>query len=194
MANKNGFILRIDLWAAKKGPKWKIMWQLVKYAIVSSLAGIIQLLLVNILFHALSNWTPPLSPLLKNIFSEEVVGSENSNWGYVLTFFISNAVANTFAYFLNKKKTFKSDAPVYHFIIYIIVVILLVFLMTWLSGAMVHAITSLNKNLKEIAPTFATLSTSFLQGILLFPLQKFVLSRESKNEVLKEKEVESNID
>ncbi len=183
MENENkekiGFILKIDLWAEKKGPKWKFLWQVLKYGIVSSLAGIIQIVLVNILFRLFDDFNAPLSPLLSNIFSTEVVGKDNSNWGYVLTFFLSNALANTFAYFMNKKKTFRSDAPMYHFILYIIVVILLVFLMTWIQGVLVHYLTD-TFNLKNFAPTIATVSTAFLQGLLLFPLQKFVLLREKK--------------
>lgn len=162
----------------------KTLWQIVKFVVVSSLVTIIQLGLVNLLYFLMKNWTEPLPSFLSAIFSETTVGIGHSNWGYILPFFISNFVANTVGYFLNKKKTFKSDAPVWHYVAYIVILFLLILFTTWLQGVVSNWITSLGA--EAIAPTIAGMVAGTLQMIVLFPLQKFVLLREKKKEPTEE--------
>ena len=132
----------------------------------------------------MKNWTEPLPSFLSAIFSETTVGIGHSNWGYILPFFISNFVANTVGYFLNKKKTFKSDAPVWHYVAYIVILFLLILFTTWLQGVVSNWITSLGA--EAIAPTITGMVAGTLQMIVLFPLQKFVLLREKKKEPTEE--------
>lgn len=162
----------------------KTLWQIVKFIVVSSLVTIIQLGLVNLLYFLMKNWTEPLPSFLSAIFSETTVGIGHSNWGYILPFFISNFVANTVGYFLNKKKTFKSDAPVWHYVAYIVILFLLILFTTWLQGVVSNWITSLGA--EAIAPTITGMVAGTLQMIVLFPLQKFVLLREKKKEPTEE--------
>lgn len=162
---------------AEKGGK-KTIWQIIKFIIVSSLVTLIQLGLVNLLYFLMKSWIEPLPNFLAAIFSEQTVGISHSNWGYILPFFISNLVANTVGYFLNKSKTFKSDAPIWHYVIYILFLLLLILFSTWLQGIVANGLSQLGA--EAIAPTIAGMVAGTFQMIVLFPLQKYVLLRERK--------------
>ncbi len=168
---------KADEKANKKGIK--TLWQIIKFVIVSCLVTIIQLALVNLLYFLMKGWTEPLPNFLSAIFSESTIGEGHSNWGYILPFFLSNFIANTVGYFINKSKTFKSDAPIWHYVIYIFLLLLLILFTTWLQGIIANALTSVGA--EGIAPTVAAMTAGTVQLIVLFPLQKFVLLREKKN-------------
>lgn len=180
---KTGFIKRIDQKAESKGSKIALLWQFTKFLVVSLLTTGVQLLLVNILFFALKDFKPGLPNFLNAIFSETSVGAGNNNWGYVLPFFLSNFVANTIGYFLNRSKTFRSDAPWWHFVVYIVVLFSLILFATWLQGIVANGLLSTDiEFFKKLAPTIAAMVAGTLQFIVLFPLQKYVLLREKKGE------------
>ena len=178
------FLDRVDEKAEKKG--LKAIWQGVKFIVVSSLVTIIQLGLVNLLYFLMKDWTTPLPGVLGIIFSEESIGVGHSNYGYILPFFLSNLIANTVGYFLNKSKTFKSDAPIWHYIVYIVVLIILIAFFTWVQGLIVNWLTSLG--VEAIAPTIAAMIAGTAQMIIIFPLQKFVLLKEKKENLEEQKE------
>ena len=121
---------KMDEKALNKGKKFKILWQIAKFFIVSLLVTCIQLALVNLLFFCMKTWTTPLPGFLADIFTEGVMGEGHSNWGYILPFFLSNLIANSVGYYLNKHKTFKSDAPWWHYLLYIVFLICLILFTT----------------------------------------------------------------
>lgn len=168
----------VDQKAEQKG--FKSIWQFIKFIVVSLLVTIIQLGLVNLLYFLMKDWTTPLPGVLGIIFSEESIGAGHSNYGYILPFFLSNLVANTVGYFLNKSKTFKSDAPIWHYIVYIVLLVILIAFFTWVQGLVVNWLTSLGA--EAIAPTVAGMVAGTGQMIIIFPLQKFVLLKEKKIE------------
>ena len=176
MSKFNDWINKTDNKAEKGGKK--TIWEIIKFVVVSLLVTIIQLALVNLLYFFMKDWKEPLPGFLGSVFSEQTMGSGHSNWGYVLPFFLSNFIANTVGYFLNKSKTFKSDAPIWHYIIYIVALFLLIVFTTWLQGLVANALVSVNAEV--IAPTIASMVAGTIQMITLFPLQKFVLLREKK--------------
>ena len=176
---KKSWLQKIDDAAAAKGSVVKTLWQIAKFSVISSIATVIQLVLVNLLYIWMKEWKAQLPSFLETIFDPKVVGDGNDNWGYVMPFFLSNAIANVFAYFLNKKKTFRSDAPMWHFIVYIGLIVVLILVMTWFQGVMVSWMKG--SPVENLATTFASLTDGLIQAIVLFPLQKFVLSRERKN-------------
>lgn len=180
----SNFLNKTDDKAEQSGKK--TIWQFIKFIVVSLLVTIIQLALVNLLYFLLKNWKAPLPDFLAKIFTEDTVGKGHSNWGYILPFFVSNFVANTVGYFLNKHKTFKSDAPIWHYIVYIVLLFLLILFTTWLQGVVANWMTSLGA--EGIAPTIAAMAAGTVQMIVLFPLQKFVLLREKKKDIQEDKE------
>ena len=160
----------------------KTLKQMLKFILVSLLASAIQLVSVNVLFFMLRGWTPPLPGFLASIFTEQSVGAGNSNWGYVLPFFLSNLLANVVAYIQNKKRTFRSDAPKRNFVIYLIILFCLILFSTWLQGVVAGALlASESQTLRNLAPTVAMACAGMLQMIVLFPLEKFVLLKERKS-------------
>ena len=175
---KVSFLSRIDDKAEQKGIK--TLWQVIKFIFVSGFVTLLQLGLVNLLYFLMKGWAEPLPNFLSVIFSEETVGTGHSNWGYILPFFLSNLIANTVGYFINKSKTFKSDAPVWHYIVYIVLLIILIIFSTWLQGLIANAFT--NIGVEAIGPTIAAMTAGTMQMILLFPLQKYVLLKEKKVE------------
>jgi len=174
----------LDNAAEEKGSVWKTLWQVVKFMVVSGLVTIIQLILVNVLFYAMKGWTTPLPDFLHSIFNETTVGAGNENWGYVLPFFLSMLIANIYGYIQNKKTTFKSDAPKYCFVIYVIMMILLILFSTWLQGVIVHywEITTIPffQKIVGLAPTIASITAGFVMFLVMFPMEKFVLLKERK--------------
>lgn len=104
-------------------------------------------------------------------------------WGYLLPFFLSNLVANIYGFYQNKKTTFKSDAPWYNFAIYIFLMIALILFSTWFQGWLVGVIGRSSWNwLQTLARTIAGLAAGFVQMIVLFPMEKFVLLKEKKKD------------
>ncbi len=166
----------------KRGVKRrKTLWQFIKFALVSCLVGVIQIILVNVLYYALQNWKAPLPGFLAGIFSAGVVGAGNDNWGYVLPFFASNLLANIYGYIQNKRTTFKSDAPAWCFAAYIALMTALILFSTWMQGVIVHALEGTDAALwGDLAPTIASMAAGTLQMAVLFPMEKFVLLKEKK--------------
>ena len=162
----------------QKGKLHKNLWQFIKFSIVSFIITLIQLGLLYLLYYLLKDWKEPLPGFLQKIFTAETVGEDHDNWGYMLPFFVSNFVANTVGYILNKKRTFKSDAPMWHYFLYVGVLVALILFSTWFQGVLVNVF--IGWNMEAWGPFFAMNIAGFIQFLVLYPLQKFVLLREKK--------------
>lgn len=199
----------LDDAAEGKGSLIKTIWQLVKFLVVSGLVTIIQLVLANVLPLIFDGVTATLPAFLQGIFDPNVifdpstaegveqvgkyvVGGAIENgvvvggvvtWGYLLPFFLSNLVANIYGFYQNKKTTFKSDAPWYNFAIYIVLMIALILFSTWFQGWLVGVIAKAPWEwLNALARTIAGLAAGFVQMVVLFPMEKFVLLKEKKTD------------
>lgn len=195
----------IDSAAEEKGSFMKTLWQLLKFLVVSGLVSIIQFglaMLLPLIFDKLN--LPELPNFLSVIFNENSVPADKFamyapagivTWGYVLPFFLSNLIANIYGFYQNKKTTFKSDAPWYSFAAYIILLIALILFSTWLQAVIVAGLESISLAGKtgfiewivklvsqdSIARLIASMAAGFLQMVVLFPMEKFVLLKEKKN-------------
>lgn len=197
----------LDDAAEGKGSFIKTLWQIVKFLVVSGLVTIIQLVLANVLPLIFDGVTATLPAFLQGIFAPNtifdattaegleqiakyVVGGTVENgvvvggvvtWGYLLPFFLSNLIANIYGFWQNKKTTFKSDAPWYNFAIYIVLMIALILFSTWFQGWLVGIIAKVDWAwLQSLARTIAGLAAGFIQMVVLFPMEKFVLLKEKK--------------
>ena len=154
-------------------------WQLIKFLIVGGIGAIIQTIVVNVLCSALKDWKNPLPSILSSIFSENTMGKSNSCWGYVVPFFASNLIANTYQYIQNKKTTFKVNAPKWCFVVYLVVLVILIFVATWLQGIINNLLVKTNiAFFVKLAPTLAVLGAGIVYTLVLFPLEKYVLFKE----------------
>lgn len=199
----------IDNAAEEKGSFIKTLWQLLKFLVVSGLVTIIQLVLANVLPLIFDGLTTQLPVFLQGIFDPNVIFDPSTQegveqvgkyvvggviengvvvggvvtWGYLLPFFLSNLIANIYGFWQNKKTTFKSDAPWYNFAIYIVLMIALILFSTWLQGWLVGIIAKVDWAwLQALARTIASLAAGFVQMVVLFPMEKFVLLKEKKKD------------
>lgn len=195
----------LDGAAEEKGSLVKTIWQLVKFMVVSGLVTIIQLVLANVLPLIFDSVTATLPVFLQGIFKPDVIfdastakGAEQIakyvvggvvTWGYLAPFFLSNLIANIYGFYQNKKTTFKSDAPWYNFAVYIILMIALILFSTWFQGWVVGVMAKIPLEwLQPLARTIAGLLAGFIQMVVLFPMEKFVLLKEKKEETPAEAE------
>lgn len=197
----------IDNAAEEKGSFIKTLWQLLKFLVVSGLVTIIQLVLANVLPLIFDSVTATLPAFLQGIFDPNVIFDASTEegikqigkyviggviengtvaggivtWGYLLPFFLSNLLANIYGFYQNKKTTFKSDAPWYNFAIYIVLMIALIVFSTWFQGWIVGVIAKIDWAwIQPLARTIASLLAGFIQMVVLFPMEKFVLLKEKK--------------
>ena len=199
----------IDNAAEEKGSFMKTLWQLVKFLVVSGLVTIIQLVLANVLPLIFDGVTATLPVFLQGIFDPNVIFDASTKegieqvgkyvadgtiqngsvvggvvtWGYLLPFFLSNLIANIYGFYQNKKTTFKSDAPWYSFAFYIVLMIALILFSTWFQGWLVGIIAKIDWAwIQPLARTIAGLAAGFVQMVVLFPMEKFVLLKEKKKD------------
>lgn len=189
----------LDGAAEEKGSFVKTVWQLIKFMVVSGLVTIIQLVLANVLPLIFDSVTATLPVFLQGIFKPDVIfdattakGAEQIakyvvggvvTWGYLAPFFLSNLIANIYGFYQNKKTTFKSDAPWYNFAAYIVLMIALILFSTWFQGWVVGVMAKIPLEwLQPLARTIAGLLAGFIQMVVLFPMEKFVLLKEKKEE------------
>lgn len=196
----------LDNAAEEKGSFMKTLWQLLKFLVVSGLVSIIQFglaLLLPLIFDRIA--MPELSGFMAQIFTADSVAPDKFaiyapngivTWGYVLPFLLSNLIANIYGFYQNKKTTFKSDAPWYSFAAYIILLIALILFSTWLQAIIVGALTNIDAttltgflawlvklvSTDSIARLLASMAAGFLQMVVLFPMEKFVLLKEKKKD------------
>lgn len=181
---------KMDIKFSSKSKGAKLLWQAFKFLLVSLLVTLIQLALVNLMYFLMKNWTEPLPIFLELIFTETVMGEGHSNWGYILPFFLSNLIANSVGYYLNKHKTFKSDAPWWHYFLYIVILFLLITFTTWIQGLVANLFVIIHA--EGAGPTVASMAAGTIQMLALFPLQKYVLLREKPTQKPLELSLEDN--
>ena len=191
----------IDDKAEGKGSFFKTLWQIVKFLVVSGLVTIIQLALAALLPLVCDQIHTLLPEFLRGIFTPTMftTGSEEAKkyvidgvvtWGYVLPFLLSNLIANIYGFYQNKKTTFKSDAPWYNFAVYIVLLLALILFSTWMQGAIVGALLKVEAtnwflNIvtnESVARLIASMAAGFVQMVVLFPMEKFVLLKEKKKD------------
>ena len=155
--------------------------EFIKFNLVSFLVTLSQLVLVNLFLYLMKDWKAPLPGFLNEIFRTEVVGEGNNNWGYVLPFFLSNAIANVIGYFINRKATFKSNSPKWMVVVFLVVLSVLILIGTWVQGRLVYLIRMNYPSLASLAPTIASFTAGILQFLVLFPLEKFFLFKRKES-------------
>jgi putative flippase GtrA len=153
--------------------------QFLKFLIIGAIGSVIQIATVNILFQLLKNWKAPLPAFLASIFNESVMGKGNDNWGYLLPFFASQLLSNTYSYIHNMKGNFKTDAPKYYFAIYLALLVVLIVVATWLSGVIANFLMSTKIDFfAKLGPTIGSFLSSVVYTLILFPVEKFILFRK----------------
>lgn len=154
-----------------------------------------QLVLANLLPLLFDSVMSTIPSFLQPIFDPDTVFSADTpdmrkyvvngavTWGYVLPFFLSNAIANIYGYFQNRKTTFKSDAPAINFVLYFVLLAALILFTTWLQGRIVGWMNGCDSAfLKRFSRTIASAAAGTVQLVVLFPVEKFILLKEKKQD------------
>ena len=161
-----------------------VLWQYVKFNLVSTSITLLQLLLANLLPLLFDGVTAKLPVFLRPVFRPEVLFEGPSpyvvdgvvTWGYVLPFFLSNFIANIYGYYMNMKTTFRGKGSRAGLVLYFVVLTLLILFSTWLQGYVAAKLSV--TPLADFARTIAAMLAGFVQVAVLFPLEKFVLFRK----------------
>jgi len=182
----------IDNAAASKGKGLETVWQFVKFIFVSLLAMIVQFALLNLL---------PLIPAIKNLYN-----GQDFNWwvftvtgvagglGYFIVNNTANIIAQIVAFFVNRNKTFNSDANVAVVLpIYIVFTIALICFSAWLNPTLKDLFIEKWGWGDDLSANAATMICSAVQFFLYFPVDKllFPKKKEASEEGAKEEETVS---
>lgn len=168
------------------------LWQLVKFVGVGGLGGIIQAILQYIFPVFFDGMTSTLPDWLDFLYREETLFDTDTaagaadaakyiidgtvTWGYVLPFFLANIIANIFVYIMNKKYTFKSKAPRWHFILYFVIMVLTIVFATWMQGALYPLIIRAPWEwMHSLARLILLIPCGIVQTIVFFIAQKLLL-------------------
>ena len=161
-----------------------VLWQYIKFNLVSTSITLLQLLLANLLPLVFDGVTAKLPSFLRPVFRPEQLFEGPSpyvrdgvvTWGYVLPFFLSNFIANIYGYYMNMKTTFRGQGTRAGLAAYLVILTLLIFFSTWLQGFITAKLST--TSLAGLARTIAATAAGFVQVAVLFPLEKFVLFRK----------------
>ena len=169
----------IDKKAEEKGSLLTTIWQFVKFIVVSLLAMIVQFVLLN---------TLQLIPAIEALETTEF------NWlffsypvavgglGYFIVSNVANVMAQIVAFFVNKEKTFNSDANIAVALpIYIAFTIGLIIFSAWLNPTLKNVFVGLNIG-EDLAKNIATMICSAVQFFLYFPVDKILFKSKKKDE------------
>lgn len=161
------------------------IWQLIKFNLISFTITFVQLLLANVLPIFFDSLTAKIPLSINAIFAEETIKNIDSKyvvggvltWGYLLPFFLSNLIANIYGYFVNMKFTFKGKGTRKGMYVYCAVLFILIIVSTWLQSQIT---TFLNTSpLHALSRTIAASAAGLFQMLVIFPLEKYVLFKES---------------
>lgn len=169
-----------------------LLWQIVKFVGVGGLGGIIQAIFQYVLPVFFDKVTTTLPDWLDFLYNEETLFDTNTaagaadaakyiidgtvTWGYVLPFFLANIIANIFCYIMNKKYTFKSSAPRWHFVLYFVIMVLTIVFVTWMQGALYpYIIRAPWEWMHSLARLILLIPCGIVQTIVFFIAQKLLL-------------------
>ena len=77
------------------------------------------------------------------------------------------------------KGNFKTDAPAYCFVIYIVLLAVLIVVATWLSGVIANLFAQTGIELfVKLAPTIGSMLAGIVYTLILFPVEKYILFKK----------------
>lgn len=165
----------IDAKASEKGAAVKTLWQFVKFIFVSLIAFAVQFFLLN---------TLKFIPFIRNLYSTDfhwwVFKSEVAagGLGYFIVSSMANFLSRIVAFFVNRDKTFNSDANIAAVLpIYIAFAVALVIFLSWLNPILKASIVA-NGLGDAAASNAATMLCCVIQFFLYFPVDKILFRKE----------------
>lgn len=180
----------------KPGKVKLVILQIVSVAFFSLCGGVIQTVLQYILPLGFDYLTAPMPSWLDFLYNESTMFDVSTasgaadyakyvvdlgdrvtvTWGYMLPFFLANIAANVFLYIMNKKYTFKSSAPQWHFVLYFVIMVATIVFTTWLQGVCYPIIMGWDVSwLKPFARLLCMAPAALVQTIVFWVAQFILL-------------------
>lgn len=179
----------IDNAAASKGAGLKTLWQFVKFIFVSLIAFVIQTFLPLLLKLFMSDDFLTKAYDIWGIFKSSVDAKTGVvlGLGVFIAANVSNVIAQIVSFFINRDKTFNSDANIAITLpIYIVFTIALIIFSAWLSTVFIPFFTKLTGS-ADTAMAISGACCGAIQFFIYFPFDK-LLFPEKKEEKKEETE------
>lgn len=171
----------IDSKAAEKGKGIETLWQFIKFIVVSLGAFVIQTFLPYLIKLPMSEefLTRPYEFLFYSSEAAAKAGMATTGLGLFIALTASNIIAQIVSFFINKEKTFNSDANTAVVLpIYIVFTIALIAFSAWLQPVLVNALSA--KGLHDSAIAISGAVCGAVQFFLYFPVDKLLFHKKKK--------------
>ena len=172
---------KLDKSAEAKGEKVKTLWQFVKFIVVSLGACIVQVVSLAILYNI-----PAIKALSDTafhwfVFDYPVIAGERCGLALFISANVANILAQIVSFFINKKKTFNSDANTAIILpIYIAFTVALIVFSAWLNPVVFQLCVEKFGLGSGLSLTIATAVCSTVQFIAYFPFDKILMHQKKK--------------
>lgn len=176
------FLDKIDAKAAAKGNKVETLWQFVKFIVVSLGACIVQVVTLAILYNIPAIKELSTEPFHWFVFDYPVIEGERCGLALFISANVANILAQIVSFFINKEKTFNSDANTAVILpIYIAFTIALILFSAWLNPVIFQLCVEKLSLGSGLSLTIATAVCSTLQFVLYFPVDKILMRSKKKD-------------
>lgn len=172
----------IDSKAAEKGKGIETLWQFIKFIVVSLGAFVIQTFLPYLIKLPMSEefLTRPYEFLFYSSEAAAKAGMATTGLGLFIALTASNIIAQIVSFFINKEKTFNSDANTAVVLpIYIVFTIALIAFSAWLQPVLVNALSA--KGLHDSAIAISGAICGAVQFFLYFPVDKLLFHKKKQD-------------
>ena len=172
----------IDSKAAEKGKGIETLWQFIKFIVVSLGAFVIQTFLPYLIKLPMSEefLTRPYEFLFYSSEAAAKAGMATTGLGLFIALTASNIIAQIVSFFINKEKTFNSDANTAVVLpIYIVFTIALIAFSAWLQPVLVNALSA--KGLHDSAIAISGAVCGAVQFFLYFPVDKLLFHKKKQD-------------
>lgn len=156
--------------------KYDTVFQIIKFTLASLIAFIVEF---AILF--------ALGALLKDMnnqpfdwFIFHYAGDGVNGLGTAITFFVSTVCAQIVSFIVNRKKTFgANNSLTFSIVIYIILIVALICAQTYFAPQLAGVLANKFSLGVEGANSIAKMFFCFVNWVILFPMEKFVIMKKS---------------
>ncbi|MCD7828653.1 MAG: hypothetical protein LUG85_09010 [Clostridiales bacterium] len=172
----------LDNSAANKGKGIETLWQFVKFIVVSLGAFVIQTFLPYLIELPMSDefLSRPYEFLFYSSETAAQAGMATTGLGLFIALTASNIIAQIVSFFINKDKTFNSDANTKVVLpIYIVFTICLIAFSAWLQPFLVNFMTS--KGIGSAAIGISGACCGAIQFFLYFPVDKLLFRKKKQD-------------
>ncbi len=175
-------ISEINEKAAEKGSMVNTLWQFVKFIFVSLIAFFTEFFLLNTL-----KYVPFIHDLYDVDFHWWIFRSEIAagGLGFFIVSCLSNFISRMVAFFVNRKKTFNSDANIAATLpIYIAFALILLVFLSWLNPILKGKFVGLGLG-DTAAANASTMCCCCVQFFSYFPVDKLLFHKEKVKKPVK---------